>query len=377
MSPRLNSSDAPPQAAAEGRAAAGWSFPSRVALVTIVVVGLVLAWLARDMLLLIFAGILLAVFLDGLATGIAKYTPIPRGVALGLVLLTMAVLTVMMVLFLGNELAQQIDKFDRTLGEAVQQARSRLENYEWGRAILRGIAPGNASATAADSAPTMLPHLAGFVSAGVGAVAAPLIVLVIGIYLAVDPRLYRRGLLALVPPARRTRAKEIMAETNVALWGWLLGRLFSMTLIGITTGVGLWLLGVPLALSLAIIAFFCNFMPYLGPPLSALPAILIALSLSPTTVLYVLALYAALQLLESYLLTPLVEQRSVELPPGFTLGTQMIFGVLFGALGLLFATPLAALAVVLVKTLYVEDVLGDTGEEKGTSVTASGPPAAD
>jgi predicted PurR-regulated permease PerM len=193
----------------------------------------------------------------------------------------------------------------------------------------------------------------------VGALAAPLVILVIGVYLAVDPELYRRGLMSLVPRGRRDRAQQVLERTGEALWGWLWGRLFSMSLIGVTTFIGLWLLGIPIALSLALIAFVTNFIPYVGPLLSAIPAVLIALTVGPMQPVYVLLLYGGIQLVETNVITPVVEQKSVNLPPVLTVSTQMLAGLLFGPLGILFATPLAAMISVLVKTLYVEDVLGE------------------
>jgi predicted PurR-regulated permease PerM len=168
--------------------------------------------------------------------------------------------------------------------------------------------------------------------------------------------------LLLVPRGRRPRAENILERSAAALWGWLWGRAFSMSLIGVATFIGLWLLGIPIALSLALIAFVTNFIPFLGPILSAIPAVLIALTVGPMPAVYVLILYGGIQLVETNFITPLVEQQAVNLPPVFTIGAQMIAGVLFGPLGILLATPLSAVAVVLVKSLYIEGLLGESEE---------------
>lgn len=130
-----------------------------------------------------------------------------------------------------------------------------------------------------------------------------------------------------------------------------------MILIGSLTTAGLWLLDVPLALTFGVLSALFTFIPNIGPPLAILPAILLALTLSPTRALYVLLLYLVIQTVESYLLTPLLQQRVVSLPPALTISAQILMAVLLGGLGLALATPLTAVSLVLVKMLYVEDVL--------------------
>jgi predicted PurR-regulated permease PerM len=133
-----------------------------------------------------------------------------------------------------------------------------------------------------------------------------------------------------------------------------------MTVIGILTTTGLWLLGVPLALTLGLLAAFLEFVPYVGFVLSIVPAAMLALLEGPTTTLYVILLYIGIQLFESYILTPLVEQQAVSIPPALTITVQLTFGVLVGAVGLLFAIPLAAVIMVLVEKFYIEDTLNET-----------------
>jgi predicted PurR-regulated permease PerM len=132
-----------------------------------------------------------------------------------------------------------------------------------------------------------------------------------------------------------------------------------MAVVGVATTAGLWLLGVPFALALGVVAFVLDFVPYIGPILSAVPAILVAMTLGPMEALYVGLLYFGVQSLESYLLTPLVQQRAVQLPPALTILSQVLLGLLLGGFGLALATPLTAVGVVLVRELYVEDVLED------------------
>lgn len=327
-----------------------YSFLTRLSIAVLVVVVLAFAWLTREILLLIFGGILMGIFLCGVTKMVVRYTRLGRGWALALVLAMLTILTVLGGWFLGNDLVEQFGELRRGLTQSFTSLREQVL-----RSPLGGMF-NNASETPAPSA-TQLRILAGYLTSGIGALAAPLIILVIGVYLAVDPGLYRRGVVWLVPSNHRPRAQEVLERSGEALWGWLWGRLFSMSLIGVTTLIGLWLLGIPIALSLALIAFVTNFIPYIGPLLSAVPAVLIALTLGPMQAVYVLLLYGGIQLVETNVITPLVELKSVNLPPVLTMSAQMISGLLFGPLGILFATPLTAVITVLVKTLYIEDVL--------------------
>lgn len=132
-----------------------------------------------------------------------------------------------------------------------------------------------------------------------------------------------------------------------------------MIVIGVLTAIGLWLLGVPMAVTLALIAALLTFIPNIGPILAVVPAALLALLQSPMQVVYVCLLYFGIQTFESYLLTPLVQRRTVSLPPALTIFAQVLAAVLLGGLALSLATPMAAALVVLVRMLYLEDVLGD------------------
>lgn len=168
-----------------------------------------------------------------------------------------------------------------------------------------------------------------------------------------------RGLLKLIPLGYRPRAAEVLDESGSTLRAWLLAKLLEMLLIGVLTTLGLWLLGIQLALVLGLIAGLLSFIPNIGPVLAVIPALLLASLEGGRTVLYVAALYLFIQALESYVFTPWMQQRIVSVPPALTIAVQLLFGLLAGTLGLLLATPLAAVGMVLVRMLYVEDLLGD------------------
>jgi predicted PurR-regulated permease PerM len=308
---------------------------------------LAVLWLTREVLLILFGGVLFGVFLCGLTNLVTRHTSLDRRVALTLVVLVLIAITAGGIWFLGAELIAQLDE----LRVGLQKSWTQVVDLWRSGPLSQWFASEGAAPPSAEN----LQALAGALSSGMGVVAAPVLILVIGMFLAVDPGVYRRGLLELIPRSRHVLAQSILDRAAVALWSWVWSRMFSMSLVGVASLLGLWLLGVPLALTLALIAFVTNFIPYVGPVLSAIPAVLIAMTVNPTLAIYVLILYGIIQLIETNFLTPLVEQQAVDLPPVFTLGAQLIATVLFGALGILLATPLAAVLVVLVKSLVLED----------------------
>jgi predicted PurR-regulated permease PerM len=322
------------------------------------------AWVivtAADVLLIFFAGILLAVFLRGLSDAVSRRSRLPERPSLALVVLVLFALLVGAGWMLASDLADQMERLGTNLADAWHAIRNYLRERNWGRQLLSFLSLAQAEPQANGE---MVDRAARVFSTTLGAIANVFIVLFVGLYLAFDPGLYRRGLLKLVPSERRKRAEEILDSVGRTLRYWLLGRAVSMVVVGIVTTIGLWLLGVPLALGLGVIAALLDFVPIVGPILAAVPAVVVTLGEGFSQTLYVVLLYLGVQALEGYVLTPLIEQRSVKLPPALTVGAQVVLGVLVGALGVVFATPLTAVLVVLVGKLYIEDTLGDSFETR-------------
>jgi predicted PurR-regulated permease PerM len=229
--------------------------------------------------------------------------------------------------------------------------QARLGETEWGQILLaRAPDPENLERYLGRAGGTLAATL-GWTLGGLANLA---IVLFVAVYVAADPDTYRQGLLRLVPPASRPRAEEVLARLGATLQRWLIGQLIAMVTIGTAVAVGLTLLGVPLALALGLLAGLLNFVPYLGPVLAFVPAALLALTEGVPTLLWVLGLYALIQALESYVVTPLIQQQAVALPPALIILAQVLLAVTVGWLGLLLATPLTAAVVVVIDMLYVE-----------------------
>ncbi|WP_343731350.1 AI-2E family transporter [Duganella sp.] len=318
-------------------------------------------WYGAEVLLLLFACALFAILLYELSRRMAQRLPMRRGIALTIIALLLAAL----IGGGGWALAPQIAEQAAELGSVVPDAIERLRAAVAQNAFLHSILSDLPSAEQIRKQLTAMVPNAGLVFSGVfGALGNAVIILCVGLYFAAQPTLYIEGFIKLIPQPRRARAREVLDAIGDTLARWLVGKVVSMIVVGVATATGLWALGVPLAMVLGLIAGLLDFIPYIGPLMAGVPAVLIAFSHSPELGLYTVLLFLGIQLAEGYLLSPLIEARSVSLPPALTIAMQMLFGALFGLAGIALATPLAASLSVLVAMLYVEDVLGDSVEAK-------------
>jgi predicted PurR-regulated permease PerM len=189
-----------------------------------------------------------------------------------------------------------------------------------------------------------------------GALVDVALVIFLALYFAVDPRTYQKGLLHLFPVEARERVRAALRASSAALRKWMMGQLVAMAAVGLLTALGLWIVGVPLAIPLGIVAGLLDFVPVVGPMMAALPGILIAFSHSPETAFYAALVYLVVQFTENNIITPLAQRWAVSVPPALTLLGIVAFGLVFGAMGVLFAMPLLVVTMVLVQKLYVERI---------------------
>jgi predicted PurR-regulated permease PerM len=182
-----------------------------------------------------------------------------------------------------------------------------------------------------------------------------LIILIVGLYGALNARGYAHGLLDLIPPKRRAAVAQTSERVIYTLRWWVIGQLIPMAVLGAATMIGLWCLGVPLAFVLGLLTGLMIFIPYVGSWIAFLPTALVSLTRGPETMLYVALLYLAIHAAEGYVLTPLVQRRAVLLPPVLTILSQFFLWEVSGLLGVALATPIAAAALVLIKTLYMHE----------------------
>jgi len=333
----------------------GWPIALGTLATAAVVIALLGLWRLGHIALLLFGGVLFGIFLRGSVDQVMKRTPLGRHSAAAVVTAALLLVAGVLAWIMGPSL---LDSFDQ-LFDTLPRAWQRLQDWSNRYPLLEQLA-GQLQELGASMKTRMAETMMSLLSSSVWGLTAAVVMFFTGLYLSVEPRVYRDGLLALVPPSRRARAGEVLGELDHSLRWWLVGRLSSMLVVAVLTGIGLWLLGIPSALSLGVIAGLLSFIPNLGPVLSVLPAFAVAVSESFSMVLWVGLLYLGIQTVESYLITPLIQRKAVSLPPVYTFMFQLSMGVLFGMLGLLLATPLGVVVLVLVKMLYIQDTLRES-----------------
>lgn len=326
----------------------------RVGLVALL---MLLAWWLVDVLLLTFAGVLIAVFLRAPADWLSARTRLSPNLSIAAVFVVLLLVVGGAGFAMAPEIGRQFDEMTRQIPLAARELASSLEQYGWGRWLLARIQSTGEMA----AKPEVMQGAGRVLSSSFGAVASLFTVAVVGLWVTLQPRLYIDNGLRLFPLRSRPRARAIASECGHVLQRWLIGTFLSMTIVFVATWIGLWVLGVPLALVLALLAGAMVFIPNFGPLISAIPALLLALMQGPQTVLWVAILYVAVQIVDNTMTTPIIQRHAVSIPPALMMVAQVAMGVLAGGLGVIVAVPLTALALVLVRRIYVDRIEHELG----------------
>lgn len=332
----------------------------------LIVIGLaalaLIAWQLRTVILLLFGAVVVATIVRAIARPFTTYLRIPERVAVLVAVLLLVGLLGGVGWLLGRQITAQTSALAATLPSALQRIDQWLEGFGVGSPLQTWVAQLHTSGG------KLVSRFGGWLSSASTGVADFLIVFFGGIFLSTEPSFYRSGAIKLVPESSRGVVAKAMDESERALRLWLKGQLIAMVVIGIMTAAGLWLLGVQSWLVLGLLAGFFEFIPFAGPILSAIPAILIALVQSPELAVWTGLMYVFVQHSEAYLIQPVIQQYAVDVPAVVLLFSLLAFAVLFGAVGVLFAAPLTVVTYVLVKRLYVRETLGTPtpipGEDK-------------
>lgn len=342
----------------------GWraeiAFLRRVLIAAGIAVLLLLAWAMQGALLLAFGAVVVATILTTAARPFHRHLGLPEKRALLVAGLGIVLLLGLVLVLMGTELRTQVAELSGTLPQAVQELEQRFGI---------DLPGGEGNPLETSTMAGVLQQVAGFGRTVLDALSALVLAVVGGAYLAADPRGHVRGLVKLVPQSQQARAEDAISASGTALRLWLTAQLVSMAIVGLLVGLGCWALGLPAPLALGLFAALAEFVPVLGAVIGAIPALLLALTLDGATVLWVAALFLAVQQIESNVLTPLIQQRMAEIPPAVLLFAAVAFGAVFGLPGVILAAPLAVVAYVLVQKLYVRQTLGEEvevpGEAKG------------
>lgn len=337
-------------------------------LIAVGIVALALAaWALSSVLMLVFGALIVSTLLRAVAGALERWLRVPPAWAPALAIVAVAALLGLGGWLIGDRLARQFADLRAMLPSALAAAERWLDGHALGAQVFDAL-----QRLQDDGMPwSRIAGIAGSTVSALGSTVSALgnivLVILMGIYLAIDPGLYRRGVLRLVPLRQRQPVSEALAAAGEGLSRWLMGQGLSMLFVGLATGIGLWALGLPMALTLGVIAALLDFVPLLGPIAAGVLAVLFAFLHGPEQALYVAILCFAIQQIESYVLMPVLQRWAVSLPPMLGLVAVVVFGLLFGVAGIVFATPLIVVLMVLVRKLYVEGVIerdidGDGGD---------------
>jgi predicted PurR-regulated permease PerM len=307
-----------------------------------------------EVLLLIYAGILVGVFMRGTSNAISRFTRLPVIASLIIVWLILITAIIVIPWLFGPNLASAFNNLFAQIPESIGRLNRWTGDWQWAQRMLNQLSRDSTGITS-----TIIHNAMGIFSTLLGGVSSFLLMLVLGLYFSINPRVYVSGLIKLIPRGRRDHGREVLNVAGHTLFGWVLSRIVAMVSVSILTYIGLLLLGVHQPLTLAMIAGLFTAVEYLGPIVSAVPAILVALGQYPMLALYVVLLYLLAHLVEGYFITPYVQWRFIAMPPALVLSAQVLMGLGAGIIGVILASPLVVVIRVLAELLYVRDALHD------------------
>lgn len=323
------------------------AFARRVLFVALVVAAGVVAWRLIDLFVLMFGAVLVATALRMLASHLERPLRVPPRASVPLAVLLVLAAIGVVIWGVGDPLAEQLRSLVDRVPASIETVLAWLRSHRVGQALLDAW-----DAAREDASPWS--RLLGFAGLTLGALGSVALMLIAGIYIAIDPELYRRGALSLLPPAQRPPVADALAASGDGLRRWLRGQALSMLFVGTTTTLGLWWLGIPLPLAVGLVAGLLAFIPFVGAIAGGLLAVLLAFMEGPRAAAHVALLCLAIQQVENHIVAPLVQKWAVELPPVLGLVAAIVFGVLFGLMGVFLAAPMMVVAMTLVQKLYVE-----------------------
>lgn len=322
---------------------------------TLIVLGLVLftllLWKLSDVLLLAFGAILIALILHSLAEVLVKYVRIPERWSLTAATLIIFILFVGLIALFGTQIRAQFSN-------VVERLPFVIDNFT------KNLGFGTVSDDIGEmlnNLPTdgLASRIAGIGGAVMSGLADFLLVVIAGIYIAASPRLYKQGFVKLFPMRHHERVETSLDASGQALKLWVASQLIAMACVAVLSTLAFWLIGLPSPYALGLIAGLADFIPFLGPILGALPAVLFAFSIDGETALWTIVAVVAIQQIEGNVIFPLVARSAISIPPALALFAILVASILFGTLGLVFGFPLAVVTYVLVKKLYVRETLGE------------------
>jgi len=301
-----------------------------------------------NVFLLVLAGTLIAIFFRGLSNLIQRKTKWKEGICAAISIVGTLLIVAGLFWLIGAKVQEQITELMETLPKTIDNAKANLNESSIGEKIVDKLSSKNSM----DKAQVFAGQ---FFQSTFGVFGDIYVILFIGIFFTISPKTYTEGMVQLIPPNGQEKADQVLDKLGEQLLNWLKGKLFSMFVVFVLTAIGLAIIGIPLWLVLALLAGLISFIPNFGPLIALIPALLVALMQSPQTATLVAGLYILIQFIESNFITTLVQKKLLNMPPALIIIAQLLMGALTGAWGLVLATPLTVIVIVLVQELYLKN----------------------
>ena len=316
------------------------------AIVCLMLVILFIVRVAFNILLMALAGALIATYFHGLAELIVNKTKINRSVSLFISIAGTIILLGIVTWFIGARIQKQVAELSYTLPQTLNTAKVKLSKTPVGEKILKY--------TSGDNSQKLLDTATTFFNTSFGILGDLYIILFLGIFFTADPSLYKNGIISAFPAQRKAVGRIILSRINTALRGWLKSMLISMVLISVLIVAGLTMAGLPGTLVLGLITGMLEIIPNFGPVIAMIPGVLLALTISTKTAVVVALIYIFCQTIVASIVTPLLQNKIIKIPPALTFLSQLIMGTLSGIMGIILAVPLLAILIIIVDELYVK-----------------------
>jgi predicted PurR-regulated permease PerM len=327
-------------------------FIRRIVLIILIAVLAVALYRIGTLLILAFGSILGAITIHAVADRLHRHLRVPRRYAIGVAMLAALAVTGFLIWLLTVQFGTQINALIVETPQLLARLAAWMSQWAAGAKIVEAVQTGYAGAQATQDL--------GQIARGGADLVLNVILLIIGaMFFAIEPRRYRDGLLLLAPKEKRDAFRDAFDDLGRNLRLWLRAQIILMILMGVSIGIGLWLSGVPSAAALGLLAGISEFIPYIGPTVAMLPALGLAANAGSGPLIGAIATYVIVRLVQDMIVTPLIQDKVIAVPPAITLFAIVAIGMIFGLAGLIFAAPLLIAIFALTRTLYLRETLGE------------------
>lgn len=320
-----------------------------VAIVALLVVVILVARVAFNVLLMVLAGALISTYFHGLGDLIQRKTKWRRKPAMYLSVGGTFIIVAALLWFMGANIQKQVNELSDSFPHTVANFKAKLAETSIGQKVLDYTSDD-------DNSQKLFVTAQHFFSTSFGVLGNIYIILFLAIFFTLNPSVYKDGIILLVPHDRKELAQCIIDRISFSLKGWLKGMLLSIVLITIMLFTGLTIMGIPAALVLALFAGMLKIIPNFGSLAAMIPGVLLALTVSLNSAIIVALIYIVSQTIVSNVVTPIIQNKMIKLPPALTIISQVLMGTLSGALGIILAVPLLSIVFILVDELYVKKI---------------------